>query len=137
MLWGIYVAAYKRELADRFQYPLEQPGSVRLPNDVFEGGEDLLRQLVNESPVTEVLGNGKHVTRWVCRDRAIGEHYWDDLVYNRCLADMVTGGEWDAAKWPRGSRQEAGGSRQEAAAAADTQRVAARQFGAAEDFSAR
>jgi phage terminase large subunit GpA-like protein len=100
-LWGIFVNAFKADLLDRFQIEPGRPGAIQFPSDVFDAGEDYLRQLVNESPVQETLPSGKQIQRWVVRDKALGEHYWDLEVYNRALAEMITGGQWDSSQWPR------------------------------------
>lgn len=113
-LWGIYVALYKEDLASRFQGEVNQPGAFRFPRGVIDepDGVDYLRQLVNEGPVLVTLPSGRQVVKWQTRDRSLGEHYWDCEVYGRCLADMVTGGQWDADRWRKPAEQAAGGGRQ-------------------------
>lgn len=101
VLWGIYVNAYKEDLLGRYSLDPTAPGGWRLPCDVLTGGEDYLRQIVNESPLSLQRENQRPKIVWVTRDKALGEHYWDCEVYNSALADMVVGGDWDASHWPQ------------------------------------
>jgi phage terminase large subunit GpA-like protein len=105
-LWGIFVNAFREQLLSLFNADVDQPGAWLLTSDVIVHGQSYLRQLVNQGPVTEILPGGKSVVRWKTRDPVVGEHAWDIEVIQLALAEMVTGGEWNAAKWPRPKRSE-------------------------------
>jgi phage terminase large subunit GpA-like protein len=98
-LWGIFVNVYKEDLLMRFQIDAQQAGAFLFPADILEEGQEYLRQLVNEGPVTVINKIGRQVRTWLTRDKELGEHYWDLEVYGRCLAEMVTGGIWEAEIW--------------------------------------
>lgn len=100
-LWGIFVNAFREQLLSLFSADVDQPGAWLLTSDVVVLGQSYLRQLVNQGPVTEVQPGGKTVVRWKTRDPVVGEHAWDIEVNQLALAEMVTGGEWNAAKWAR------------------------------------
>ncbi len=100
-LWGIFVNAFREQLLSLFRGDVDQPGAWLLTSDVVVLGQSYLRQLVNQGPVTEVLPGGKTVVRWKTRDPVVGEHAWDIEVVQLALAEMITGGEWHAAKWAR------------------------------------
>ncbi len=105
-LWGIFVNAFREQLLSLFSADVDQPGAWLLTSDVVVLGQSYLRQLVNQGPVTDVLPGGRSVVRWKTRDPVVGEHAWDIEVNQLALAEMVTGGDWQAAKWPRPKRSE-------------------------------
>jgi len=100
-IWGIDTAAYKSEIADRWAADRTQPGVFWLPSDILEtdGGEDYLRQITAESRTLETV-NGRKCVRWTLTNKGAANHLGDDEVYASCLADMITGDEWDSTKWP-------------------------------------
>lgn len=100
-LWGVFVNAFREQLLSLFASDPAQPGAWLLTADILTLGQDYLRQVVNQVPVTEITPAGKTVVRWKTRDLAVGEHYWDIEVMELALAEMVTGGNWDAATWRR------------------------------------
>jgi phage terminase large subunit GpA-like protein len=104
-LWGISINVFREMLLSLFSYPADQVGAWLLTGDVLAWGGNYLRQLVNQGPRTEVLPNGKQITKWVTRDKGVGEHSWDIEVVQLALAHMVTGGEWDARAWHPTSAQ--------------------------------
>jgi phage terminase large subunit GpA-like protein len=97
--WGIDTTAYKSDIMGRWSASLRKPGAWWLPGDVLLIGEDYLRQVTNERMEADNT-KGKKRTKWSMINPSLGNHYWDDEVYNRALADMVVGQEWDASKWP-------------------------------------
>lgn len=102
-LWGVYVNAFREQLLALFGCEVNLPGAWLLTADILAqpGGQDYLRQLTNQGPVTEINNAGKEIRRWVTRDRALGEHFWDIEVNQLAMAEMVTGGNWDASTWRR------------------------------------
>jgi phage terminase large subunit GpA-like protein len=98
-LWGVSVDVFREQQLALFGYPPAEPGGWRLTADVLELGTDYLRQIVNQGPQITVSPAGKKVRRWVTRDPALGEHYWDIEVLQLALAHMITGGEWDLDKF--------------------------------------
>jgi len=98
--WAIDTTAYKTDLVDRWTADPALPGAWHLPLGIVEtdGGEDYLRQLVNERPKFERVKGRKRLS-FELIDKETGNHYWDCEVYARALADMVVGQDWDAANW--------------------------------------
>lgn len=88
------VTAYKEDVRDRWEAPLENPGAWFLTAGIVEDGQDYLRQICNEVPVTAVSKTGHHVRQWQVVDHRLGEHYWDCEIYARAAADMVTEGDF-------------------------------------------
>jgi len=127
--WGIETNAYKTEIADRWMADRTQPGAWWLPEDILatDGGEDYLRQITAESRRAEVL-NGRKVLRWDLISHGADNHYWDTEVYCCCLADMVTGQQWDAREWLKAAAPRR---------PQPTEQVQTRGRGPVSDFSAR
>lgn len=132
--WGIDTTAYKGEIHDRWTADRTQPGAWWLPEDIIEtpGGEDYLRQVVNERRELVPL-HGRKQVRFVVIATETGCHCGDTETYSAALADMVTGGQWDPAQWGLVSKAESGERKAEPAGDA----VAVRELQPAEDFSAR
>ena len=99
--WGIETNAYRNEISDRWFADRSQPGVWWLPSDILgtAGGEDFLRQVTAESRQLENV-HGRKVIRWKLISHDADNHYWDCEVYAAAIADMVVGGQWDAATWP-------------------------------------
>jgi phage terminase large subunit GpA-like protein len=91
--WAINVDAYKEDLRNRFDMPLDDPGAWLLYEKILEDGVDYLRQICNESKRV-VKDKGRDIVRWEESDSKIGNHYWDCEIYGRAAADMVTGFDW-------------------------------------------
>ncbi|HUX17029.1 MAG TPA: terminase gpA endonuclease subunit [Phycisphaerae bacterium] len=106
--WAIDTSSYKSELQARWAMDRRGAGVWWLPSDMLgtPGGEDFLRQITNQREVSEVK-NGRKRTRFEPISEQTGDHYLDTSVYERALADQVTGREWDAATWPWVTRAEA------------------------------
>jgi phage terminase large subunit GpA-like protein len=98
-VWGIAVSAYKEDLVARYEKPTDQPGAWMLPGDIFQGGEDYLRQLVNEAPQLVKSEGKREKIVWTVIDGGVGNHYWDCEVYASALADMVAGNDWNLKRW--------------------------------------
>lgn len=126
--WGIETNAFKTEIAERWQADRTQPGVWWLPADILTtpGGEGYLRQITAETRTLEHV-HGRKVVRWELISKGLDNHWFDTEVYSACLADLVTGGQWDASAWegPTG-KAEGGGA---------IEQVVDRQV--AGDFSAR
>lgn len=93
--WGLNTDVFKSDLQSRWAVDQGQPGGWWLCKDVLTIGETYLRQIVNEAPVMKRNKAGHKVRMWEVVDKRTGNHYWDDEVYARAMAEMVTGGEWD------------------------------------------
>jgi phage terminase large subunit GpA-like protein len=91
----IAVSAYKEDLLQRYEIPSDRPGAWLLPSDILSGGEDYLRQLVNEAPQVIKKDGERDKVKWTVIDAGVGNHYWDCEVYASALADLVTGSNWD------------------------------------------
>jgi phage terminase large subunit GpA-like protein len=96
-LWGIAVSTYKETEVQGYQRTPPEHGALALPSDIFSsaGGEDYLRQIVNEAPQTKQKEGERDKIVWTVLDAGVGNHYWDGNIYTRALADMVTGGDWN------------------------------------------
>lgn len=99
--WGIDTNAYKTEIADRWTADRKLPGVWWLPRNILEqeDGENYLRQITAETRRFESERGRKRI-RWELISHGLDNHYWDAEVYCACLADMVAGNTWDAARWP-------------------------------------
>lgn len=104
--WGIDTSAYKSEIADRWQADRTRAGAWWLPADILStpGGEDYLRQITAETKRLDEV-KGRKVVRWSLISHEMPNHWGDCETYNACLADMVTGNEWDASQWPDPARR--------------------------------
>lgn len=105
-LWSINSLAYRRDLANRFHAPADQPGAWLLPAAIAEQGRHYLQQLVNEPPIVERGKDGRSKLVFRERDSTIGHDFWDCEVNGCSLADMLVDqldGEpgWDASKWSK------------------------------------
>lgn len=98
--WAIDVDSYKSDIIQRYEAPLDQPGAWFLPENILEDdGRDYLKQVCNEGRQEVTKKGGRKKWEWKEIDGRVGNHYWDDEVYARCAADMVTGMDWtDLAK---------------------------------------
>jgi phage terminase large subunit GpA-like protein len=93
--WAIDVDTYKEDVQGRFEAPLDKPGAWWLPEGILEEDSDYLRQICNEGRRMTRDKNGKERMAWQLIDNRVGNHYWDDEIYARCAADMVTGFDWN------------------------------------------
>jgi phage terminase large subunit GpA-like protein len=107
-LWGIAVNHYKENEIQVYQRTPPEHGALALPGDILQsaGGEDYLRQIVNEAPKTKQKDGERDKLVWSVIDAGVGNHYWDASIYTRALADMVTGGDWDLHRFVDDSRHD-------------------------------
>jgi phage terminase large subunit GpA-like protein len=99
--WGLETNAFKSEIADRWMMAdPTQPGGWWLPSDILQTdhGEDYLRQITAETKSLELV-NGRKVLRWNLISHNLPNHYFDCEVYANAIAEMITGGDWDASHW--------------------------------------
>lgn len=93
--WAIDTDAYKSDIIQRYEAPLDQPGAWFFPEGIREDGVDYLKQVCNEGRKEVTKKTGRRKWEWQQIDGRVGNHYWDCEVYDRCAADMVTGMAWD------------------------------------------
>ena len=109
-LWRIYSISYKEDLLARYNIEPGQPGAFHFPSDIFQFGEDYLRQIVNEVPQDVIDKNGKKKSEWQVIQPSIGNHRFDSEVYCAASAEMYLASKgltWDLEKWQTSEQEQA------------------------------
>jgi len=92
--WMINVDTYKDDIHRRLTAPLGEQGNYFFCADVCGCGEEYLRELCNEAKIETLDKKGRQVVEWRVVDKHTGNHYFDCEVYDRAIADMITGQDW-------------------------------------------
>ncbi len=93
--WAINTGHYKTDIQDRWNAPLDEPGAWFITDAPWDDAGAYLRQVANEGKRPGFDKKGFPREEWIVIRPGIGNHFFDCEVYDRALADMVTGGNWE------------------------------------------
>lgn len=104
-IWNLYTTVYKEAQLEKYVLAADEPGSLYMPSGIATYGVDYLKQITNELPGDELdKRTGRLKTVWKVQRENVGNHLWDNEIYNAVLADILLaelGFSWDSRDWKK------------------------------------